>query len=535
MRSILKLLILLLVASCANRVNPTGGQKDTSAPELVEAIPSQRTTEMKDKEIRLRFDEYIQLNDFQGQFIISPLTSKLPEVKVGKKELVITLPDSLLPNTTYTLSFGKSIVDVHEANPLVDFQYVFSTGSYIDSLEMNGEVYDASTLALLKNITVLVYRKTGSIEDDSLPFLRKPDYFARTNDKGVFSIRNMAAGNYLVFGLDDKNNNYKCDNPQEEAFAFLDFPVTVPSTTVLKLMLSVQEAAQTRIARVSRIDRQSLAIGFNRGSDSISFSGWNGEAWNGQLFFWSEQHDTLKLFQQPEADSIKLLVADQGVVFDTVRVMMAPAKGVKEPAMKVRILLRSSPATAGPAADAVFGTLHPITDGLDSVEVVEDSAKAVTMKLEPENGVQGRFKLRFPWKEGARYRLKFYPGAVTDIFNVTNDTTTFEFTVPDEKSSAMLSIKTEGLTSGKQYLLQLTNEKFELIRQFKLSGDSSISLSHLPAATMRLRVITDVDRNNRFTLSHYGRRRQPEPVYIYPETLTLRANWEQEVILKWQE
>ena len=72
MRSILKFLLLLLVASCANRVNPTGGQKDTAAPELLEAIPAQRTTEMKEKEIRLRFDEFVQLNDFQGQFIISP-------------------------------------------------------------------------------------------------------------------------------------------------------------------------------------------------------------------------------------------------------------------------------------------------------------------------------------------------------------------------------------------------------------------------------------------------------------------------------
>ena len=59
MRSFLKFLILLLVASCANRVNPTGGQKDTSAPELVEAIPAQRTTDMKEREICLRFDEYV--------------------------------------------------------------------------------------------------------------------------------------------------------------------------------------------------------------------------------------------------------------------------------------------------------------------------------------------------------------------------------------------------------------------------------------------------------------------------------------------
>ena len=155
MKKIIFSLLVLLLASCANRVTPTGGEKDIEAPKLLATIPENKSIRFNSNEIHLQFNENIALNDLQGQFLVSPLMSKMPEVKANKRELIITLPIDLAPNTTYTLNFGKSIVDVHEANPLENFQYVFSTGDFLDSLKVEGTVVDASTVGGIKSITGL--------------------------------------------------------------------------------------------------------------------------------------------------------------------------------------------------------------------------------------------------------------------------------------------------------------------------------------------------------------------------------------------
>ena len=112
MKKIIFSFFILLLASCANRVTPTGGEKDIEAPKLLATIPENKSIHFNSKEIHLHLNENITLNDLQGQFFVSPLMSKLPDVKANKREIIITLPIDLAPNTTYTLNFGKSIVDV---------------------------------------------------------------------------------------------------------------------------------------------------------------------------------------------------------------------------------------------------------------------------------------------------------------------------------------------------------------------------------------------------------------------------------------
>ena len=61
----------------------------------------------------------------------------------------------------------------------------------------------------------------------------------------------------------------------------------------------------------------------------------------------------------------------------------------------------------------------------------------------------------YPWQNGKKYKLTILPGAVKDIYGITNDTVKQEFLVPTEETMAMLSIKTQNLDSDKNYLLQI--------------------------------------------------------------------------------
>ena len=119
--------------------------KDTIAPVLKLSEPKNFSTNFKGNTIKLQFDEYVKMKDVNKQMIISPpmKTQPLLSPMAASKEIKITIKDTLLENTTYSLNFGNSIQDNNEGNSYQQFKYIFSTGTYIDSLELNGTIKDA--------------------------------------------------------------------------------------------------------------------------------------------------------------------------------------------------------------------------------------------------------------------------------------------------------------------------------------------------------------------------------------------------------
>src|ERR1700743_629725 len=141
------LLILGVISSpgCANIIPPNGGPKDTIPPRLVSALPVDSVRHFAEKKIILTFNEYIDGKDLRTEVIVSPVPKIDPIIDAKLKVITIRLKDSLQPNTTYSLNFGKGIKDVNEDNVLKNFIYVFTTGDTLDKGEYNGNVLVANT------------------------------------------------------------------------------------------------------------------------------------------------------------------------------------------------------------------------------------------------------------------------------------------------------------------------------------------------------------------------------------------------------
>jgi len=152
--------LLLFALGCASRGRPSGGEIDTTPPEITGESPKNYSTNFKGDEIRIYFNEYVKIKDLQKQLIISPPMDTQPQISPqgsASKYITIKIKDTLADNTTYAFNFGNSIVDNNEENPFAYYRYVFSTGDTIDSLSVKGAVFDALSRNADPFVSVMLY------------------------------------------------------------------------------------------------------------------------------------------------------------------------------------------------------------------------------------------------------------------------------------------------------------------------------------------------------------------------------------------
>lgn len=203
--------IIAILYSCASIGRPEGGAFDETPPRFVGSTPLPEALNNTRTKITIEFDEFIKLEKANEKVVISPPQVQQPEIKTNGKRVVITLQDTLKPNTTYTIDFSDAIQDNNEGNALPDFGFTFSTGDRIDSMEVSGFILNASNLEPVKGMLVGLH---GDLADSA--FTTKPfDRVGRTDSRGRFIIRGIAPGEYRVYGLQDSDQNFYFNQPTE--------------------------------------------------------------------------------------------------------------------------------------------------------------------------------------------------------------------------------------------------------------------------------------------------------------------------------
>jgi hypothetical protein len=226
----LSLIGVMFFYSCAKIVAPTGGPKDEEHPLIVTVDPPDYTVNFDRKKITITFNEFIQLKDLNNNLIISPPIQEKPTIKVKGKTLVIEFNEELQDSTTYNIYFGNSVQDYNEGNPIENFQYVLSTGAYIDSLSISGKVINSFNLLPEEGVYVMLYKEL----EDSVPIKQIPVYLSKTNKEGLFRINNVSNNKFKLFALRDFNKNYLFDLPNED-IAFIDSLVLFDLITETKI------------------------------------------------------------------------------------------------------------------------------------------------------------------------------------------------------------------------------------------------------------------------------------------------------------
>lgn len=210
-------LLAVLLYSCASIGRLEGGPYDEQPPRFVAGTPAPGQLNAKKKKIIIEFDEFIKLDKPGEKIVISPPQVQQPVVKSNSKKVIVTLEDTLKPNTTYTIDFGDAIQDNNEGNPLEAFTYTFSTGTQLDTMVVSGTLLQADNLEPIKGMLVGMHSNLNDSAFTTLPF----DRVGRTDSRGHFSIRGIAPGQYRIFALKDADQDFKYSQPSE-IIAFYD-------------------------------------------------------------------------------------------------------------------------------------------------------------------------------------------------------------------------------------------------------------------------------------------------------------------------
>ncbi|MBO9152756.1 Ig-like domain-containing protein [Chitinophaga sp. GCM10012297] len=215
--SLLVLALCSFFTQCANIVPPGGGPRDTLPPRLVHVAPLDSTLNFNSSRVVFQFNEFVELDNVIEKLIVSPTMKRTPVITAKLRVVTLEIKDSLQPNTTYTFNFGDAVKDVNERNPIEDFQYVVSTGDYMDSLQLTGKVLVAETGKPDSNIAVMLYSNL----EDSVVSKEKPLYLSKTKGDGSYRFRNLKPGTYRLFALKEEDRDYQYTQP-DELIAFSD-------------------------------------------------------------------------------------------------------------------------------------------------------------------------------------------------------------------------------------------------------------------------------------------------------------------------
>ncbi len=522
----------LSFASCALRVPITGGPKDVATPNIAKTIPANFSTNFTAKTIVIDFDEYIDFKDLSKQLIISPLMAKEPEIAIKKKSIIIKLPDSLAKDVTYTINFGDAIVDTHEGVALEDFQYVFSTGDQLDSLQINGDIKFAENLKTEKGIYALLYKNTN----DTVVYGTLPDYYSKTSENGTFVIKNLKAGSYKLFALKDVNNNYKFDS-KTEAVAFSTLPITIPDSTTFHLRLFVESDTMPALLKAQYISKGKAIIIFSAPVNQFILKTIAPTVVkNSHLIFESSfNNDSVYVYcTDTLVDSLHAVLLNGNAIIDTININLQSSKLVKGKSTAAPETLNLLTNLNG----GVLETSKPLTLTFDSplkelnaaqIQLTEDSITTVKFTLAKMDSIGKIYRIDFNAEENKSYVLSIPKGAAESIFNQTNDSITIPFKTREVREYASIQLTIISSEIDFIYLVQLLTETDVVLRQQKVTKSEKISFDYLLPTKYKIRLIYDTNDNGLWNSGSYTHKIQPEKVIYYPDLINTRANWDVEL------
>ena len=521
-RALYLVVFSLLLANCANKGRPGGGDKDVTPPVIVKSEPENFSTNFNETEIKITFNEYIEINNLQKQLIISPPMDPAPEISpqgLASKYITIKIKDTLDPNTTYAFNFGNSIVDNNEGNPYPYYRYVFSTGNYIDSLSVKGNIIDATLRKPDDFVSVMLY-EMDSTYTDSIVYKKQPKYITNTLDSTTtFSIDNIKAGTYKLIALKDENQDSKYQQ-RSDKIGFLEKPITVPTDTLYTIKL-FKEAADPKIINPRLISGEKIAFGFEGDYEKMNI----------QILSNTPEDFKSRITKDAKTDSLNYWYKPRLKDTDSLLFKVSNTNYSEEFTVKISeqprdtLVMKASPTgTIGFEEDfKISGNIPFERIAKKRISVKDKDSTDVAFKIKLDS-LSNTLTVNFDKTESNRYNIQVLPNTFVDFFDNKNDTLNYTISTKTFADYGNVRVNLKNVTYP--VIVQLTDDKGEVKVEKYSKKPEPIDFKYVTPNTYYLRVVHDSNKNGQYDSGNFLKNQQPEKISYFPDPIDVRANWD---------
>ncbi len=520
---------LLFNTHCASVQQPMGGPKDSIPPKILNETPANLTSNFKSKEVVIEFDEFIKLQNEFKEISVTPDMEKLPLYQIKKRSLVITLPDTLEENTTYTINFGKAIGDYNEGNPLLNYSYVFATGDQIDSLNVSGTVTNALTLEKEKETTVMLI----PTRQDSIFGKRKANIFTLTDSAGNFTIRNLKEDTYRIYALKEKDDN-RIFNGSDEEIGFLpDSFLLNKDTSNIKLATSRPVPKTLRLLDRKIEKNGTVTFVFNRPLiqpelEVVSPSSLN----ENKIVNYNRSGDSVSMWlSEMTFDSLKVHIKESNELLDSTTIRRSKNEKYDRDLI---ITDNINSQKVNRVKHIVLNSTAPIKSfNKQNILLTEDSIPRNNYQLIQDTSSNQAYLIRYNWRPKRNYQLELKENAFQGYFGEKSKAVTRTFTLDETENFGDIILKINVPdTIQNQYLVQITNDKKDnLFLSQPISKSERLVFKQFPGGKYLIRIVYDANKNGKWDPADVENKILPEKVWYHSKNITVRPNWEQEEVI----
>lgn len=504
---------LVLLFSCAEVLPPSGGEKDVNPPKLKKSNPLNETIFFDQKTIELQFDEFITFKSSSENIFISPSLEKKPIFRHLGKKLFITFQEDLKLNTTYTISLDNAIQDYNESNILENFNYVFSTGAYIDSLEIKGNILDVFTNIPVEKVYVFLYEEN----EDSVLY-KKPLYLAKTDKSGNYTFKNLKAGNYKIAALEDKNLNLIYDQ-NSERIAFNTSVIYLDENKFFETLYLFENNEKVEIKDNKQIIPNHYQIKLNKAFSTLKLDINNYSS--NDIIDYSLDKTIINYWHNTKDTISEFLFLLDNVYTDTISTTLS-----SDETTAFNIDITSNKFIDKNHLEISFPL--PIINFNENLLTIYD--KENNNILYKYSWIKDKLKLDIEtYTNIDTLYLAIKDSCFTSFNNKFNTKIEKEITSFNSKYSQLvlkLPLKEENL------ILQLINVDNEIIEEKNVSRETSLTFNKIAEGKYTIRIFEDKNNNSNWDSGLFHVKQQPEKTILYTKDVEIKSNFDKELELK---
>ena len=413
-------------------------------------------------------------------------------------------------------------------NGVENLSLSFSTGDYIDSLSISGNIRKLLDQEPIEGVLVTLYNSS-----DTTNILNGiASFYTNTDSLGNYQFNNLPPDTYRVYAVKDKNQNNKADSNNEKYGFYLDSLKL--EKNIEDIDFTIQNLNTTDLRRSSaRHFGNYFDITFNKPITDFQILS------DGEYYYHPQTSDKVRFYryQQTFNDTIDLIYQAKDslntILKDTVSLYFNESK-----IDKGRFIIAPVPdrPLIEPGATLKFQFSKPILSyTLDSIQIEIDSATVITLSdsLFQFNRYKTELDTRITLSELFKSRkstikLLLGKGSFISADYDTSKVYDKELGLLGEEETAIISGQV--ITSSDNIIVQLINATNGNVLQE--SFDKSYTFNYLPAGRYMIRVIDDLNANRKLDIGNILTNQVPEPVHYYfdsyyqTKVIEVRKNWQ---------